>query len=67
MPIGPVIERPHDGAIYTGNYHDLLESGHFADVPILIGHTSLEAGPNDMNGNYFYQFNLISPQSSITD
>lgn len=60
LPIGPVIEPPHDGAIYTGNYHDLLENGDFADVPIIIGHTSLEAGPNDLSGKYFYEFNDIS-------
>lgn len=56
LPIGPVIEPPHDGAIYIGNYHDLLVNGHFADVPIIMGHTSLEAGPNDMKGKSYLSF-----------
>lgn len=52
LPIGPVIEPPHADAIYTGNYHNLLENGEFADIPIIIGHTSLEAGPNEVDGMF---------------
>lgn len=50
LPIGPVIEPPHEEAVYTGNYHKLLEEGDFADIPIIMGHTSLEAGPGEING-----------------
>lgn len=55
LPFAPVIEPEHDDAIYSGNYHDLLQKGQIADVPILMGHNSLEAGPEEMNGNCSFQ------------
>lgn len=39
----PVIEPEHEGALFTGRSHQMLEEGQFHDVPIIIGYTSLEA------------------------
>lgn len=49
LPIAPVMEPPHSDAIYTGSYHTLIEEGKFEDVPIMMGYTSLEAGPGEVN------------------
>lgn len=47
LPLGPVLESSHSGAVVTGKSHDLLKNGHFNEVPIIIGHTSLEAHSSD--------------------
>lgn len=47
LPLGPVIEPAHAEAVITGKSHDLLKNGQFNRVPIMIGHTSLEAHSND--------------------
>lgn len=47
MPIGPVIEPENDGAVITGKSYDLLNSGRFNAVPIMIGHTSLEGATSE--------------------
>lgn len=58
LPIGPVIEARHPDAIYSGDYHSQLENGAFADVPLIIGHTSLEAGPKEVNGKSYHTSNV---------
>lgn len=47
LPLGPVVEPESSGAIITGKSYDLLKNGDFNKVPILIGHTSLEAHSNE--------------------
>lgn len=47
LPLGPVIERNNSNAVITGKSHDFLQTGQFNNVPIFIGHTSLEANSND--------------------
>lgn len=47
LPLGPVIEHKHANAVITGKSYDLLKSGHFNNVPIFMGHTSLEAHSNN--------------------
>ncbi|CAH1975190.1 unnamed protein product [Acanthoscelides obtectus] len=42
LPLGPVIEPKHSGAVITDNSYDLLKKGKFHHVPILMGHTTLE-------------------------
>nr|CAI5868612.1 unnamed protein product [Callosobruchus analis] len=42
LPLGPVMEHNHSGAIIVNRSYELLEKGKFHRVPILIGHTSLE-------------------------
>lgn len=43
LPLGPVVEPDHFGSVITGKSYDLLKNGIFNEVPIMIGHTSLEA------------------------
>ncbi|CAG9815954.1 unnamed protein product [Phaedon cochleariae] len=43
LAYGPVIEPDLPGAIITGKSHDMLEKGKFHDIPLIVGHTSLEA------------------------
>lgn len=43
LPLGPVAETESLDAVITGKSHDLLKSGQFNQVPIIMGHTSLEA------------------------
>lgn len=43
LPMGPVTEPEHSGAVITGKSYELLHNGHFNQVPMIIGHTSLEA------------------------
>ncbi|KAG5877265.1 hypothetical protein JTB14_009761 [Gonioctena quinquepunctata] len=49
LPIGPVVEPDHAGAIVTGNSHEKLKNGQFHHVPIMIGHTSKEALINSLS------------------
>lgn len=43
MPMGPVMEPEHEGAIITEKSHKLLQSGQFNKVPVIIGLNSNEA------------------------
>lgn len=43
LPIGPVIEPEHNDAIFTGKSHELLRTGTFNKVPVIIGLNSNEA------------------------
>lgn len=47
LPLGPVVEPDHAGALVTGNSHEMLKNGNFNTVPIFIGDTSLEARTAD--------------------
>lgn len=47
LPLGPVTELVDSGAVITGRSYDLLQNGHFNQVPLIIGHTSLEAFSNN--------------------
>lgn len=43
LPIGPVIEPEHKDAIFTGKSHELLRTGNFNRVPVIVGLNSNEA------------------------
>ncbi|CAH0546942.1 unnamed protein product [Brassicogethes aeneus] len=43
LPIGPVVEPDHEGAVFTGKSHEMLSQGVFNRVPLIIGHNSQEA------------------------
>lgn len=48
LPLGPVTEPMGLGAVITEKSHDLLKKGQFNNVPIMIGHTSLEAQSSNL-------------------
>nr|XP_023018925.1 venom carboxylesterase-6-like [Leptinotarsa decemlineata] len=50
LPLGPVIEPEHQGAIITGNSYEKLKKGQFHHIPIIIGHTSREALLESLSG-----------------
>ena len=41
-PFGPVVEKPGEGAFLTEEPLDILKSGKFSHVPLIIGYTSKE-------------------------
>ncbi|CAH0547347.1 unnamed protein product [Brassicogethes aeneus] len=43
LPIGPVMEPDHKGAVFSNKSYELLSKGIFNRVPLIIGHTSQEA------------------------
>ncbi|XP_030756467.1 pyrethroid hydrolase Ces2e-like [Sitophilus oryzae] len=43
MPIGPVREPEHEGAVFTSRSHEDLKNGHFHKVPVIVGLNSNEA------------------------
>lgn len=47
LPLGPVIEPSSNNAVITAKSQDLLKKGQFNAVPIIAGHTSVEAHSND--------------------
>ncbi|KAH0819979.1 hypothetical protein GEV33_002811 [Tenebrio molitor] len=44
--VGPVVEPNHPDAFFTGKSHEIMSSGEFAKVPILMGFNSLEGTYN---------------------
>lgn len=56
----PVIEPEHEGAILTRRSHQLLEEGHFHDVPIVMGYNSMEALLDEIPGTLLETFTANS-------
>ncbi|RZC33900.1 uncharacterized protein BDFB_011530, partial [Asbolus verrucosus] len=58
--LGPVIEHEHPGAFFTAKSHQLLASGQFNKVPVMIGFNSLEGTYNfeALFRLYLVQFDL---------
>lgn len=54
MPLGPVIEPESSDAVITGKSYDLQKNGDFNKVPILMGHTSLEAHTDEGLSSKFH-------------
>ncbi|KAJ8955021.1 hypothetical protein NQ318_000453 [Aromia moschata] len=60
--VGPVIEPEHEGAVFSGRSYQELLKGNFHRVPLIVGHTSLEAYLNDIPGIlrfYLGQFDIF--------
>ncbi|CAG9761134.1 unnamed protein product [Ceutorhynchus assimilis] len=43
MPLGPAVEPEHEGAVITGKSHELLRTGQFNKIPVMLGLNSNEA------------------------
>ncbi|XP_050302252.1 esterase FE4-like [Anthonomus grandis grandis] len=43
IPMGPVVEPEHEGAFFTQKSHEMLRTGQFNKVPVLMGLNSNEA------------------------
>ncbi|GJQ76634.1 hypothetical protein Trydic_g15494 [Trypoxylus dichotomus] len=64
-PIGPIIERPHEGAVLSENPWNLLVSGRYQKVPFLIGYNDREGMFFDMVENRMKKNMMITDFESI--